>query len=159
MVTSDMRFQSSSAGGSHVEAEMPTQFEVSYEDFKHVEPLLPSSVVPPVPEHEMYPTSSGWFPPNDELRSQQKYTVLRTKNHMLPVYAKVQHRERRTQHLVTIKRIEGDIWALEAELRDFLEKETGGEIIRTQVHEVARLIRVRGLYAPLIADFLLKRGM
>ena len=52
------------------------------------------------------------------------------------------------------------VQALESDLRKLIEKETEGEeLIRTQVHEAAKRIRIRGLYTPLVAEFLLSRGM
>ena len=152
---------SNTVDGSVENSEFPLEVEASQEDFdQFVAPLLPSPVVPPMPCHEVYPTPSGWFPPNDQLRSAEKYFVKRTKNHHLPVYARVTKREFRTQHLTEISKIEGDIWALEADLREFLEKEVGGEeLIRTQVHEVARRIRIRGQHQPQVAAFLLDKGM
>jgi len=152
--------QSTSTQDGNATHELPAKIEVSKEDFgKWVVPLLPMKFVPPIPEHESYPTPSGWFPPNEELISQEKYLVRRTKNHHLPVYAKKTVKEFRTQHYVQILHIEGDIWALEADLRMMLEKEADGDfIIRTRVHELGRQIEVRGLYAPLIAEYLLNKG-
>lgn len=45
-----------------IEAEYP-DIEVSKEEFKFVERLLPQKTVPPMIEHEHYPTPSGWLPP------------------------------------------------------------------------------------------------
>ncbi|KAK0054804.1 39S ribosomal protein L49 mitochondrial [Biomphalaria pfeifferi] len=144
-------------------SEYPVDFEISYDEFKHVLPLLPIETVPGVPNHPSYPTPSGWFPPNLELRSKQKYLVRRTKNHMLPVYPGTTHKRiehiKTVQHYVHIKKIEGDIWALEADLRFHLEQKTGLPKIKTQVHEVGRFIRVRGMYADEVASFLFGRGM
>ena len=42
------------------------EVEVSAEDFKLVEKLLPKKMVPVPPEHEKYPTPSGWFPPDSK---------------------------------------------------------------------------------------------
>ncbi|KAH9490322.1 54S ribosomal protein L49, mitochondrial [Bulinus truncatus] len=141
----------------------PVDFEVSYDEFKYVLPLLPMETVPEVPEHFSYPTPSGWFPPNLELRSKQKYLVRRTRNHMLPIYPETTRKRiehiQTVQHCVAIKRIEGDIWALEAELRHYLQEKTRLKVIKTQVHEVGRFIRVRGLHTDLIASFLFERGM
>ncbi|CAG5119714.1 unnamed protein product [Candidula unifasciata] len=148
------------AGEAPVEnnAEYPTDYEVSYSEFKYVEQVLPRPTVPEVPKHESYPTPSGWFPPNDELRSQKPYLVRRTKNHMLPVYSSLKRFYYGMNHLVSVKQIEGDIWVLESELRDFLKKKTGLSI-RTQVHEVYKSIYIRGEHAALVAEFLLGCGM
>ena len=36
--------------------------------WKYVERLLKRSVVPELPDHQSYPTPSGWVPPHGELR-------------------------------------------------------------------------------------------
>ena len=43
------------------------EVEISAEDFKYVERLFPAKTVPKPPEHESYPTPSGWFPPDSKL--------------------------------------------------------------------------------------------
>ncbi|BFZ06855.1 hypothetical protein BsWGS_09894 [Bradybaena similaris] len=151
--------QQTPAGDMDTSTEYPADYEVSYTEFKYVEQLLPRPTVPEVPKHETYPTPSGWFPPNDALRSQKKFLVRRTRNHMLPVYSSLQRFWYGMNHMVVVRQIEGDIWALESELRDFLMEKTGLNNIRTQVHEVSRQIRIRGLHGPLVAEFLLGCGM
>ncbi|KAK3733018.1 hypothetical protein RRG08_002621 [Elysia crispata] len=134
-------------------------YEISHEEFKYVEQVLASPTVPELKEHTQYPTPSGWFPPNESLQAQQKYLIRRTKNHMLPVYSQTHTTWYGTTHYVSIKKIEGDIWALEADLREHVLKITGQKFVNTQVHEVGRFIRVRGQHRDLIANFLLEKGM
>ncbi|RUS87808.1 hypothetical protein EGW08_004407 [Elysia chlorotica] len=134
-------------------------FEVSHEEFKYVEQILPSPTVPELEEQTQYPTPSGWFPPDEATQAQQKYLIRRTKNHMLPVYSHTQNTWFGTSHFVSIKKIEGDIWALEADLREHVLKTTGQKSVNTHVHEVGRFIRVRGQHRDLIAKFLLEKGM
>ena len=43
------------------------EVEVSAEDFKYVEKLMPDKTVPLPPNHEEYPTPSGWFPPDSKI--------------------------------------------------------------------------------------------
>ncbi|PVD25604.1 hypothetical protein C0Q70_13262 [Pomacea canaliculata] len=118
-----------------------TEFEVSAdpEEFKFVERLLPYKTVPSPPSHTNYPTPSGWIP-QKEADLTLPYFVRRTKNHMLPIYQEL--RNGNTRKLVKIRYIEGDIWALDADLREYLQQVTGSKIIATQVHEIARWIRV-----------------
>ncbi|XP_025104479.1 39S ribosomal protein L49, mitochondrial-like [Pomacea canaliculata] len=134
-----------------------TEFEVSAdpEEFKFVERLLPYKTVPSPPSHTNYPTPSGWIP-QKEADLTLPYFVRRTKNHMLPIYQEL--RNGNTRKLVKIRYIEGDIWALDADLREYLQQVTGSKIIATQVHEIARWIRVKGLYAEHICAFMLKKG-
>ena len=46
------------------------EYEVSKdpEEWKFVEQLLPRTCVPPLPKHDSYPTSSGWFPPTNDRK-------------------------------------------------------------------------------------------
>uniref|UniRef100_A0A0B6ZAU3 Large ribosomal subunit protein mL49 n=1 Tax=Arion vulgaris TaxID=1028688 RepID=A0A0B6ZAU3_9EUPU len=138
--------------------EYPVDYETSYSEFKYVEQILPTLIIPDPPQLENYPTPSGWIPPNDDLRSQHSFLVRRTKNHMLPVFASTRRTWAGPRHRVAIKKIEGDIWAFESALRNYLHKKSGN-IIKTQVHEVCRIVLVKEQYAPLIADFLLECGM
>ncbi|XP_046582015.1 39S ribosomal protein L49, mitochondrial-like [Haliotis rubra] len=112
-------------------------YEVSTEEFKFVETLLPRETVPDPPVHESYPTPSGWVPPA-ENQSPMKYFVKRTKNHMLPLYMQTTHAGNR--HMVMIRKVEGDIWAFESDIRQHLEK-VSGKKVAVQVHEVGRFIR------------------
>ncbi|CAL1527788.1 unnamed protein product [Lymnaea stagnalis] len=141
----------------------PTDFEVSYDEFKYVLPLLPRPTVPELPKHATFPTPSGWFPPNEELIAKQTFLIRRTKNHLLPVYPELKRVQvgpyKAIKHSVIIRKIEGDIWALEAELREYLLEKTGLKVIKTQVHEVGRFIRIRGMHRPLVAEFMFERGM
>ncbi|GFR69225.1 39S ribosomal protein L49, mitochondrial [Elysia marginata] len=141
------------------QSDLIRDFKISYEEFKYVEEILPSPTVPEIKEHAQYPTPSGWFPPNESLQAEQKYLVRRTKNHMLPVYFHTQETWYGIAHYVSIQKIEGDIWALESDVREHILKSTGQKMVNTQVHEVGRFIRVRGQHRELIANFLLGRGM
>lgn len=49
--------------------EKPVNYEVSTEDFKFVERLLPVRRVPPPPARTSCPTPSGWVPPAGECTS------------------------------------------------------------------------------------------
>ncbi|KAK7469619.1 hypothetical protein BaRGS_00036348 [Batillaria attramentaria] len=138
------------------------EYETSTEEFKYVERLLPPKTIPSPPKHESYPTPSGWIPPKESGRT-HPYFVRRTKNHVLPIYP--EFRNGGTRKLVLIKNIEGDIWAsirlfsaLDADLRAHLEQVTGWTPIASQVHEVGRYIRVKGLVADHVCDFLLSKG-
>ncbi|GFN82830.1 39S ribosomal protein l49, mitochondrial [Plakobranchus ocellatus] len=153
------RHQSTSSSEGQDVDDLLKDFEISHEEFRFVEQVLPSPTVPDLIEPSEFPTPSGWFPPNESLQAQQKYFVRRTKNHMLPVYCQMKNTWYGTTHYVSIKKIEGDIWALEADLREHVLKTTGQKKVNTQVHEVGRFIRVRGQHRDLIAKFLLERGM
>ena len=80
----------------------------SNDEFKFVEKILPSHIVPDPPKHDSYPTPSGWVAPNFEKSLKLPYSVLRTRFHNFPIY--LLEREGGSRKLVRIKNIEGDIW-------------------------------------------------
>lgn len=83
---------------------------------------------------------SGWKPQAKNL-TDQPYFIERTKNHMIPVYLKLS--QRGIQRHTYIRKIHGDIFLLEKELKEFLQKESFRPI-RSQVHEFAGYIRING---------------
>ncbi|RMZ99026.1 39S ribosomal mitochondrial [Brachionus plicatilis] len=138
-----------------------TSVTESKEEFKYVKKLLPSLVVPDPPEHDFYPTPSGWVPPNNEKCSKFPYFVLRTRFHNFPIYAL--EREGGSRKLVKIKRIEGDIWKFDEDLRNYVEKcieknEDKKLTIYSQVNEVQRQVMVKGHYQDYISKFLIECG-
>ncbi|XP_076443016.1 large ribosomal subunit protein mL49-like [Babylonia areolata] len=140
---------------SEIVEEDLAEYEVSKDDFKFVEDILPPKVIPSVPHHDHYPTPSGWYPPREEAKS-LPYFVRRTKNHMLPMYEEL--RNGNTRKMVKIRNIDGDIWAFDTDLRAYLQEKTGRKIIASQVHEVGGYIRVKGLMAEHVCQFLLDKG-
>ncbi|XP_067012079.2 large ribosomal subunit protein mL49 [Anabrus simplex] len=149
-------FRSSSYRSSPIEGppEQYTGYEISNspEEWKFVERLLPLKVVPePVPKSE-YP--SGWKPPSDECL-RYPYYIERSKNHMLPVYLDLSYRGMRK--ITKLKRIHGDIWALEKELKDYLE-EKNQKIVTSQVHEQCGHIFFKGDHVHYCQEWLLSKG-
>ncbi|KAJ8956566.1 hypothetical protein NQ317_012638 [Molorchus minor] len=96
--------------------EVKRKYEVTYNptDWKYVERILPLSVVPEPKKKDNY--TSGWKRQADNLQN-RPYFIERTKNHMIPVYLKISQRGIRRETIV--KKIQGDIWLLEKELRTF----------------------------------------
>ena len=131
-----------------------TNVEVSKEEFKYVEKLLPTFTVPEPPKHEKYPTPSGWIPPSPKATS-YKYFVERTRFHNFPVY--IQEVDGGTRKLTVINRVKGDHWKFEADLREFLSKRTDKKVY-TQVDELTERVRVRGIYLDEVVEFLMERG-
>lgn len=122
------------------------------EEWKYVERILPPQTVPQPVKKDSYP--SGWKPQGENFRD-YKYFVERTKNHMIPVYLKIEMRNTRRQTFV--RRIHGDIFALEAELRKFLQKESL-QPIRSQVNEFCGYIRINGDHVNAIKYWLEKKN-
>ncbi|ESP01624.1 hypothetical protein LOTGIDRAFT_139457 [Lottia gigantea] len=136
------------------DADLISDYEVSTKEMKFVDRLLPKQTVPQVPDNITGITPSGWIP-SKESSTSLPYFVRRTKNHMLPVYAEVQHTNR---HLVRIKNIDGDIWAFEKDLCEYLENKHNKRPILSQIHEVGRFIRIKGQYIHDVGDFLINKG-
>uniref|UniRef100_A0A336LTM0 Large ribosomal subunit protein mL49 n=1 Tax=Culicoides sonorensis TaxID=179676 RepID=A0A336LTM0_CULSO len=117
----------------------------------HVEALLPQKMVP-VPKQTEY--SSIWKYPT-VTNGQYPYMIYRNKNHMIPVYLK--HTHRGLRKLTMVKRVDGDIWQLNKELKDFVEKKTGKEIL-TRVNEMSSQIHLRGDFVEIVSEYLMKKG-
>lgn len=123
-------------------------------DWKYVERTLPPVVVPQPVKREFYP--SGWKPQADiSVLKDRPYFIERTKNYMLPVYLKLGQRGIRRHTFV--KKISGDIFLLDKELKEFLQKDSFMPI-RTQVHEFAGYIRIHGDFVNACKYWLEKRN-
>ncbi|XP_055609234.1 probable 39S ribosomal protein L49, mitochondrial [Uranotaenia lowii] len=121
-------------------------------EWRFVERLIAPRVVPVPLEQKEYP--SGWKPPSP--KPDLKYHVNRTKNFMLPVYLKRTFRGQRI--LTAVRRIEGDIWQLEAELRYLIEKKFNKPIV-TRINEMNGQIELKGDYVTIVEEYLLSKGL
>ncbi|XP_071275981.1 LOW QUALITY PROTEIN: large ribosomal subunit protein mL49 [Agelaius tricolor] len=130
----------------------PPRYEESTAEFGFVERLLPPSRIPDPPPHPKYPTPSGWSPPADPPPD-LPYFVRRSRLHNLPVYLGL----RQGRCLTELRRIHGDIWALERDLRAFLGSQ-GVPEVAAQVNEVTGTLRLRGHWGAQVRQWLLQRG-
>lgn len=120
-------------------------------EWKYVERILRRPQVPePQPKSE-YP--SGWQP---QSNLNNPYYVARTKNHMVPAYLNTYFRGLR--RVTKLRKIQGDIWLLERELRDCIEKRIGKKIA-TRVNELSGQIWIKGDYVTIVNDFLMEKGL
>lgn len=120
-------------------------------EWKYVERILRKSLVPePQPKSE-YP--SGWRP---QTNLNNPYYVARTKNHMMPVYLSRYYRGQR--RITKLRRIQGDIWLLEKELRTCIESRIGKQIA-SRVNELSGQIRFKGDYVTIVQEYLMKKGL
>ncbi|XP_073514687.1 large ribosomal subunit protein mL49 isoform X2 [Phyllobates terribilis] len=138
----------SSAGAS---SQYPGIIE-SQEEYHFVERLIPPTQVPKPPKH-IGAAPSGWIPPKDTLPD-LPYVVRRSRMHNIPVYTDITHGNR---HMTIIRKIEGDIWALEAEAREFLANLTG-RTPATQVNEINHSIRIKGYFDKELQTWLAEKG-
>uniref|UniRef100_UPI00398EDDEF large ribosomal subunit protein mL49 n=1 Tax=Pristiophorus japonicus TaxID=55135 RepID=UPI00398EDDEF len=125
----------------------------STEEFKFVERLIPPATVPVPPKHDCYPTPSGWCPPRDPPPD-LPYIVRRSRMYNLPVYTDITHGNRK---MTVIRKIEGDIWMFEKDLKEFL-RQIAGKTPLTQVNEVTMSLRVKGYFDKELKSWLLEKG-
>lgn len=122
-------------------------------EWKYVERILPKPTVPVPAPKAVY--SSGWKPQNDNALK-YAYFIQRTRNHMLPIYLKINFRGLRKQ--TVIKNISGDIWKLNHELMDYIEYYMAKKE-RSHVNEFTQIIKINGDYVNLIKDYLISKGL
>lgn len=124
-------------------------------EWKYVENILAKSIVPEPEKKEEYP--SGWKPQlENEIIQKLPYFVGRTKNHMIPVYLNTTFRG--TRRITKLRRIQGDIWHLEENLRQAIEKTIGKRIV-TRINEMSGQIWFKGDYVNIIKDYLMAQGL
>lgn len=122
-------------------------------EWKYVEQVLAPTIIPkPQPKAE-YP--SGWKPQTIDP-TKTPYLIRRTKNDMIPVYLEITFRG--TKRVTVIRRIEGDIFAFEEELTNFLEDYLKRKFV-IRVNEYSGEIKVRGDYVNLVKHFLMQKGL
>ncbi|ELK24353.1 PREDICTED: 39S ribosomal protein L49, mitochondrial [Myotis davidii] len=129
------------------------RFVESVDEYQFVERLLPPTSVPEPPKHDHYPTPSGWQPPRDPPPN-LPYFVRRSRMHNIPVYKDITHGNRQ---MTVIRKVEGDIWALQKDVEDFLSPLLGKTPI-TQVNEVTGTLRIKGYFDQQLKAWLLEKG-
>ncbi|OCT83976.1 39S ribosomal protein L49, mitochondrial [Xenopus laevis] len=140
-----------SGSSSRVKSDYPSIVE-SHDEYRFVERLIPPTQVPKPPKHST-PPPSGWIPPKDSP-PELPYFVRRSRMHNVPVYTDITHGNR---HMTIIRKIEGDIWALELEVRNFLTQLTG-KTPPTQVNEISGTIRIKGYHDKELQTWLAEKG-
>jgi large subunit ribosomal protein L49 len=123
-------------------------------EWKYVEQLIGNTTIPKPTVKSEYP--SGWAPPDPSRYNKLPYFVGRTRNFMMPVYLAITFRGQR--RVTRVKFIEGDIWKLEAELHELIEKRTG-KTVYSQINEMNRQIQFKGDYVTLIEKYLFDKGL
>lgn len=129
-----------------------TEVIESTEEYRFVERLIPPSRVPEPPKHAG-PTPSGWIPPAYSPPP-LPYMIRRSRMHNIPVYTDLTHGNRK---MTLVRKVEGDIWALEKDVRHYLKEVTGKEL-PTQVNEVTMTLKVKGHVDKELKDWLAAKG-
>ncbi|KAM3872155.1 large ribosomal subunit protein mL49 [Diretmus argenteus] len=143
------RVRSACSSASQVE---PSGILESTEEYKFVERLIPPTRIPTPPKHDG-PAPSGWIPPPN-TPPPLPYMIRRSRMHNIPVYTDLTNGSRRT---TLVRKVEGDIWALEEDVKRYL-KEVTGKDLPTQVNEVTMTLRVKGHFDQELKEWLAKKG-
>ncbi|MCJ8742123.1 hypothetical protein PDJAM_G00078560 [Pangasius djambal] len=129
---------SSDRGGSSVTE--------STDEFRFVERLISPTRIPPPPKHTG-PAPSGWTPPSETPPS-LPYMIRRSRMHNIPVYSDIKHGNQKS---TVVRKVEGDIWALNKDVKEHLQQLTGREP-PTKVNEVTMSIRIKGQFDTELKD-------
>ncbi|XP_017581218.2 mitochondrial ribosomal protein L49 [Pygocentrus nattereri] len=139
-----LRSEHSSTGGRGVDE--------SVDEYKYVERLVPPSRIPSPPKHEGS-APSGWTPP-PETPPSLPYMIRRSRMHNVPVYSDIKHGNQKS---TLVRKVEGDVWALNKDVKEFLQQLTGRETA-TQVNEVTGTVRIKGHFEKELKAWLIQRG-
>ncbi|TRY99255.1 hypothetical protein DNTS_022817 [Danionella cerebrum] len=138
--------------GKSTPDEAPSGIIESTEEFKFVERLIPPSRVPVPPKHDGA-APSGWRAPSDTPPA-LPYMIRRSRMHNVPVYSDIKYGN---LEITIIRRIDGDIWALNKDVKEFLKGLIGRELA-TQVNEMSGIIKIKGPYEKELKDWLMDKG-
>lgn len=124
-----------------------------------VERLMPKPLARRLTQEELVDCPSGFVapPPPSSASSSHvlPYFVARTRNNLLPVYKQVDYQDQLAKTL--IRKVTGDIWALEEELRSVVQP-LQEERILSSVNESNGEIKFLGSWEKQVADHLIKLG-
>ncbi|XP_069972926.1 large ribosomal subunit protein mL49 [Penaeus vannamei] len=101
-------------------------------------------------------TPSGWVAPS-AVPGDYPYFVPRSASHMLPVYVK--HEPIMSRFTTSVKKVEGDAFALGEELRQYLSEKFAPKHINLRVHEPHRMIQIKGEYLLEVKEFLIRSAV
>uniref|UniRef100_A0A6B2EEY0 Large ribosomal subunit protein mL49 n=1 Tax=Phlebotomus kandelakii TaxID=1109342 RepID=A0A6B2EEY0_9DIPT len=130
----------------------PVEIAKNPPEWKFVERLLGPDAVPAPKFRTNYP--SGWRPQQPDAASCE-YFIARTRNHMLPVY--MVEKFRGSKKVTVVRKIEGNIWKLEEELRAVVEQAAGKKVL-SRVNEMSGQIKFTGAFVNVIKDYIQEKG-
>ncbi|KAG0729715.1 putative 39S ribosomal protein L49, mitochondrial [Chionoecetes opilio] len=141
--------------GTHTIPEGRDQVETSRAEWGYVERLFPPKTVPRPQATPGEVKPSGWVAPSAS-RDDHPYFVPRNRSHMLPVY--LEHKPIISKYRTSVHHVEGDIFALLEELREYLKEQRQPKILNMRAHEPHQRIEVKGQYVAEVREFLLQKG-
>ncbi|EGI69677.1 PREDICTED: probable 39S ribosomal protein L49, mitochondrial [Acromyrmex echinatior] len=148
------RWSSYKSSSKYKTPENYTDYEITKDEneWKYVERLLPYKIIPKPPTTGKF--SSGYKPASASPKD-NPYFIERTKNYMQPVY--LYRNPRGLKKITEITKIQGDIWALEQDLKKYVQKRTRHKIT-SQINEFAGLIKFKGDYVNRVKEWMNKKG-
>ncbi|XP_020292020.1 probable 39S ribosomal protein L49, mitochondrial isoform X1 [Pseudomyrmex gracilis] len=150
------RWSSYKSSSKYTKPEDYTDYEISNDpnEWKYVERLLRYKIIPKPPSTTDVELPSG-YKPAQALPKDTPYFVERTKNYMQPVYLQVNLRK--VKRVTKIRKIQGDIWKLDQDLKEYIEDITKQKIA-SQIFEFAGLIILRGDHVSRVKKWMDMKG-
>ncbi|KAH0954321.1 hypothetical protein HN011_005515 [Eciton burchellii] len=132
-----------------------TDYEITSDpnEWKYVERTFRYKVIPKPPMGNIE-LPSGFKPVQASPRD-NPYFIERTKNYMQSVHLLLCNKG--VRKITRINKIQGDIWMLEHDIKEFIEKNVG-EKLATQINEYAGTIKIRGDYVNRIKEWMDMKG-
>lgn len=133
-----------------------TDYEITKDpnEWKYVERLLRYKTVPKPPTGDVELPSG--YKPACASPTDYPYFIERTRNYMQPVY--LNRSNRGLRRLTIIKKIQGDIWTLDRDIKKYLTKSLNRRPPASQIHEFAGIIKFRGDLVNRIKDWMNLKG-
>ncbi|XP_071626940.1 large ribosomal subunit protein mL49 isoform X2 [Temnothorax longispinosus] len=149
------RWGSYKSSSKYTTPEDYTDYEITKDptEWKYVERVLRYKIIPK-PATGDIKFSSG-YKPASALPTDYSYFVERTKNYMQPVY--LTRNLRGAKKVTEITKIQGDIWALERDMKRFLEERMRKKVA-SQIHEFAGIIKFKGDCVSRVKEWMDMKG-
>ncbi|XP_024885265.1 probable 39S ribosomal protein L49, mitochondrial isoform X2 [Temnothorax curvispinosus] len=149
------RWGSYKSSSKYTTPEDYTDYEITKDptEWKYVERVLRYKIIPK-PATGDIKFSSG-YKPASALPTDYTYFVERTKNYMQPVY--LTRSLRGAKKVTEITKIQGDIWALERDMKRFLEERMRKKVA-SQIHEFAGIIKFKGDCVSRVKEWMDMKG-
>ncbi|KAK8392805.1 hypothetical protein O3P69_014918 [Scylla paramamosain] len=141
--------------GRHTIPDSRAQVETSTAEWHYVERLFPLKSIPKPTVAPGEVTPSGWVAPSAKP-GDHPYFVRRSPSHMIPVY--LHHIPHISKYRTFVSHVEGDVFALLEELREYLQDRKHTRILNMRAHEPHQKIEIKGQYVAEVREFLLERG-
>ncbi|KMQ95041.1 putative 39s ribosomal protein mitochondrial-like protein [Lasius niger] len=132
-----------------------TDYEITKDpnEWKYVERLLRYKTVPKPPTGDVELPSG--YKPARASPTDYSYFIERTRNYLQPVYLKLGYRG--LKRITEIKKIQGDIWAMDRDIKEYITKCTG-RAPPSQIHEFVGMIKFKGDYVNRVKDWMNTKG-